>query len=276
VGGSVPGGRGGGRGGGQRGAQQGRGNGGRPQRDLSTMICNRCQQTGHSWRTCEAKVILPNAHAAHQVMPAMMGPPMPPPYAAMQAAPYTQQPMYHMPYGAPSQYSGHMTYAGPPRLGPPPSSQGELLNISLSVLSPNMHDANAVSWVVDSGASIHVVNDMSLLHNPRMHSHPVPLKLATTDGVGEIIATGSVCILNSRSEPLWIHQVHCVPSATLNLLSVSAAIRDGAVFHCDPKGAYTQLCGPLGWECTIVHDRGLYFLQHVLPSCKGREFSGWL
>ncbi len=72
--------------------------------------------------------------------------------------------------------------------------------------------------------------------------------------------------MNSKREPLWIHQVHCVPPASVNLLSVSAAIRDGAAFQCDPKGAYVKLCGPLGWECTIVNDRGLYCLQHVLPS----------
>lgn len=96
----------------------------------------------------------------------------------------------------------------------------------------------------------------------------MPLQIATSDGVGHFVGNGFVCFLNARQEALWIHNVHFVPSATANVLSMSAAIRDGASFQCHPKGACTKMLGPCGWECTIVHDRGLYFLQHVPPTAR--------
>jgi hypothetical protein len=37
-------------------------------------------------------------------------------------------------------------------------------------------------WLIDSGASVHIVNDYTLLQNPTVYSEPRPLQL-TTEGV---------------------------------------------------------------------------------------------
>jgi hypothetical protein len=81
---------------------------------------------------------------------------------------------------------------------PPPPGAGETMFVSLNVLTPTSHGACCTSWMIDSGASVHPVNDLSLLHNPVMHAQPLPLHLATSDAKGGIIASGSVCLVNAR------------------------------------------------------------------------------
>eukprot|EP00884_Botryococcus_braunii_P012552 jgi/Botrbrau1/21298/Bobra.0184s0011.1 len=122
--------------------------------------------------------------------------------------------------------------------------------ISLNVFTPTSHGAISSSWLVDSGASVHLVNDLSLLHNPVMHAQPLPLHLATSDAKGGIIASGSVCLVNAKREVMWLHNVQCVPSAHSNLLSVTGALQDGATFLTDNAGGYTALRGCWNW-CTV-------------------------
>jgi hypothetical protein len=107
--------------------------------------------------------------------------------------------------------------------------------ISLNVLTPTRVMPEARSFMVDSGATIHLVNDLSLLPSPTLHRSPIPLHMATSDATGQIIATGSLCLSSAEQQPLWLHNVHCVPSATANLISVTAAIRD-------------RQCGKLHWD----------------------------
>lgn len=137
--------------------------------------------------------------------------------------------------------------------------------ISLNVFTPTSHGAVSSSWLVDSGASVHLVNDLSLLHNPVLHAQPLPLHLATSDAKGGIIASGSVCLVNARQEVLWLHNVQCVPSAHSNLLSVTGAIQDGATFLTDHAGGYTALRGPNGWSEKISRSSGLFFVESVSP-----------
>ena len=106
---------------------------------------------------------------------------------------------------------------------------------------------------------MHIVNDLSLLHNPVMHGQPLPLHLATSDAKGGIIASGSVCLVNARHEVFWLHNVQCVPSAHTNLISVTGAIQDGASFLTDTAGGYTAMKGPEGWCGDITRARGLFF-----------------
>jgi hypothetical protein len=121
---------------------------------------------------------------------------------------------------------------------------------------------------VDSGATVHLVNDMNILQNPTVYSEPRTLQLATSEASGQIVASGSVCILNSEGHTLWIHNVQCVPMASTNLLSVSAGIRDGITFVPRENGAYHSMIGPMGWECRIVERYGLYVLTGVFPTSK--------
>jgi transposase InsO family protein len=106
---------------------------------------------------------------------------------------------------------------------------------------------------------------MDLLHYPTVHATPIPLHLATSDATGGIVATGSVCLLSPNNVPLWLHHVQCVPSAIFNILSVSAALRDGAVFSTDNVGAFTAVSGPNQWNTSVHAEKGLYFVHHVFP-----------
>jgi hypothetical protein len=106
---------------------------------------------------------------------------------------------------------------------------------------------------------------MDLLHSPTVHVTPIPLHLATSDATGGIVATGSVCLLSPNHVPFWLHHVQCVPSATFNILSVSAALRDGEVFSTNSLGAFTAVSGPNQWSTRVHAENGLYFVHNVFP-----------
>ena len=137
--------------------------------------------------------------------------------------------------------------------------------VSYNVLDTRVLKKSKHSWLVDSGASVHLVNNMSLLHAPTVHAQPTPLQLATSDATGGIVATGSVCLFTQQCVPLWLHHVQCVPSATTNILSVSAALRDGAQFLTDEVGAFTAVSGPNSWRAAISAENGLYYVHRATP-----------
>jgi hypothetical protein len=121
-------------------------------------------------------------------------------------------------------------------------------------------------WLIDSGASVHLVNDISLLQNMTVYDEPRALQLATTGANGGIVAAGSVCLLNSEGKPAWIHNVQCVPDASTNLLSVSAGIRDGLTFAVNDSGAYVRVEGQDGWSSRVQEMHGLYNMRGVYPT----------
>jgi hypothetical protein len=122
-------------------------------------------------------------------------------------------------------------------------------------------------WLIDSGASVHIVNDYTLLQNPTVYSEPRPLQLATEGVQSAITASGSVCIVNSEGKPLWLHNVQYVSDANTNLISVSSGIRDGIKFiPREDTGAYCAMQGPADWECRLHEKHGLYFLRGVYPT----------
>lgn len=47
-------------------------------------------------------------------------------------------------------------------------------------------------WMLENGASIHLVNDLSLLHNVTIYDTPRPLHMATPGAVGGIVASGDI------------------------------------------------------------------------------------
>ena len=79
---------------------------------------------------------------------------------------------------------------------------------------------------------------------PKTNNKPQPIFLATS-ALGGTVATGSLCLRNGN-KVVWLHGVHCDPSATQNLLSVSAAIALGFSFETNDRGEYVALHGPDG------------------------------
>jgi hypothetical protein len=158
----------------------------------------------------------------------------------------------------------------PEPCAPCPSINGNFAVISPVVTYNVFHSGSlqetSEEWLVDSGATVHLVNDFSLLHNPTMYSEPRKLQLATAEGMGTIIGSGSVCLLNGEGKSVWLHNVQCVPQAGSNLLSVSAGIRDGLSFTTNDFGAFLGMNGQGDWECRIVEQYGLYLLKGVYPT----------
>ena len=220
-------------------------------------VCKYCNKKGHYWRDCRKRhrdeETQRNVVAAVQQLQGMwtQGQPLmgglPPPAAQM----------------AHPQADAFPAWFQPPA-PPPPPPEGRHYAVSHNILDRTLGKAPMHSWLVDSGASVHLVNDPALLHNPTVHSKPIPLHLATSDATGSIIASGSVCVLSPQGIPFWIHHVQCVPSASTNILSVSAALRDGAVFHTDSVGAFVHVSGPNSWRVSVVAETGLYYIHHLV------------
>jgi hypothetical protein len=80
-------------------------------------------------------------------------------------------------------------------------------------------------WVVDSGASTHICNDVRLMQNLHWYSKPKGLNLAIGEHVAKRKACGSVCLLDELGNMCKIKDVEYVPTAVENLLSVSGAHR---------------------------------------------------
>jgi hypothetical protein len=101
-----------------------------------------------------------------------------------------------------------------------------------------------------------LTHNLEALHEPTLYPNPLPILLATS-AVGGTVAKGSIC-LKCQDRTLWVDNVHCDPSATQNLFSVSAAIALGFSFESNDRGEHVALHGPEGFFCRIVRDRGLY------------------
>lgn len=139
-------------------------------------------------------------------------------------------------------------------------------HVTHNVFSENVAHVQSEEWLIDSGASVHLTNDISLLQNVTIFAEARPLQLATAAAQGSIIGMGSVCLLNSEGRAAWIHNVQCVPDASSNLLSVSAAVRDGLNFVPKENGTYASVHGPDGWHCSVTERHGLFVMRGVYPT----------
>lgn len=102
----------------------------------------------------------------------------------------------------------------------------------------------ADTWIIDSGATISLMNQVEALHEPTVFAEPKPIYLAI-DAVGGTVATGAVCLSNGR-ECLWVYNAHCDPRATQNLLSMSRLVNQGCSFQTNEAGEPIAVMGPKG------------------------------
>ncbi len=55
-----------------------------------------------------------------------------------------------------------------------------------------------LAWMLDGGATIHLVNDISFLDNAVIYPKPRPLHVAVSNTLGEITGAGSMCLTDSQ------------------------------------------------------------------------------
>ena len=215
-----------------------------PAKEKKGPYCKRCRSAGHLQRDCPRQ-------KADQELQANVS------YIMAQMASMGWQPPEDPTAGAayPDSTSPNEAYEDDGDGWPDPSAPSEVHLAGPCAMSLPAAASPSRVWMVDSGASVHLISDLTMLHHPRMHSIPKPLHLATSDAVGGIIASGSLCLADARGRKLWLHNVQCAPAANMNLISVSAAIRDGCRFGTDPASAHIKVTGPHAWSSPVLLKR---------------------
>jgi transposase InsO family protein len=129
-------------------------------------------------------------------------------------------------------------------------------------LADSSDSGNLLSrWVVDSGASTHVCNDVRLMQNLHWYTKPKGLNLATGEHVAQRKACGSVCLVDELGNTCKLKDVEYVPSAVENLLSVSGAVADGLSFSNNSNGEVVSMsCSKTSFMTEVKKERGLYFV----------------
>jgi transposase InsO family protein len=123
-------------------------------------------------------------------------------------------------------------------------------------------------WVLDSGASRHITNDLSLLHKPRSLDEEVCITFGNMEQT-KATAVGDVALkgITGASVPLvWLTDVLFVPGASSNLLSVPQAVKKGVEFSFTADGCVVSKRGYTIAEA--YNNGGLYTLR-----CGERAFT---
>jgi transposase InsO family protein len=126
----------------------------------------------------------------------------------------------------------------------------------------NSSDSGELSsqWVIDSGASTHVCNDVRLMNNVHWYHTPKGLNLATGEHVAQRKACGTVCLEDKQGNICTLRDVEFVPTALENLISVSAGIADGVHFSNNSSGEVIHVCcQESSFQVKVTKERGLHF-----------------
>ena len=130
--------------------------------------------------------------------------------------------------------------------------------------STNQKNDDNNLWFFDTGATHHLTNNWSLLHNYRLLSQPLEVRFGD-NGIKVAIGKGEVHLSISNSKSVSIPNVYYVPGIIKNLLSVSEATANGTIieFHCNCAIIYHKL--PTGGTVKITCPKSgrLYPLQIV-------------
>jgi hypothetical protein len=120
------------------------------------------------------------------------------------------------------------------------------------------------AWVVDTGATSHICNDLKLMHDIHVYEIPKPLGLAAGQEKAVRRAQGKVWLSDGNGGRFCLTKVEYVPTATENLLSVSAAVEDGLMFYTSSKGEHVAAQSMAAdFTCGIQSLNNLYYLVTV-------------
>ena len=131
---------------------------------------------------------------------------------------------------------------------------------------------NGTCWIVDSGTTNHICNDIRIMSDVVYYKDSQPLGLAVTGNVAERKAKGKVVLEDAHGGTVTLRDVEFVPRATENLLSVSAAVSDGLRLQTNHGGEYVGLQSYSGnFACGIQKRERLYFLTGCFSKGKKHE-----
>mgnify|MGYP002775250692 FL=1 len=130
--------------------------------------------------------------------------------------------------------------------------------------STNQKNDDNNLWFFDTGATHHLTNNWSLLHNYRLLSQPLEVRFGD-NGMKVAIGKGEVHLSISHSKSVSIPNVYYVPGIIKNLLSVSEATANGTIieFHCNCAIIYHKLQTGGTVKITCPKSGRLYPLQMV-------------
>lgn len=152
---------------------------------------------------------------------------------------------------------------GPQQSGPPPpvagmAGTGAAGQASDSGIFPSR-------WVVDTGATSHVCNDIRLMTDVRWYPTPQPLNVATGEQASSRKACGKVVVVDVTGNQSVLSDVEYVPTALENLISVSAAVEYGFLFSVNQNGEIVRMQHKTeNFQSAVMKIQGLYF---VTPAC---------
>ncbi|CAD6975579.1 unnamed protein product [Tilletia controversa] len=196
------------------------GNGKKQERDTSRMRCFRCKELGHMKRDCPQR-----EHNGQR---------------------RTQD-----------TYQGHTHLVAP---------TGPFIGLSCGVTVDPAEEATVATvvaqentvWIIDSGATHHIVSDMSILTATRELHSPLQFGLATREGSMTSNVSGSVDIKTRDGKNIILTDVHHVGEARVNLLSAPVLIRKGWTVSLKHKESFLR-----NGELTLpVEERqGLFYIK---------------
>ena len=130
--------------------------------------------------------------------------------------------------------------------------------------STNQKNDDNNLWFFDTGATHHLTNNWSLLHNYRLLSQPLEVRFGD-NGIKVAIGKEEVHLSISHSKSVSIPNVYYVPGIIKNLLSVSEATANGTIieFHCNCAIIYHKLPTGRTVKITCPKSGRLYPLQMV-------------
>ncbi|CAD6955087.1 unnamed protein product, partial [Tilletia controversa] len=86
---------------------------------------------------------------------------------------------------------------------------------------------HTVVWIIDSGATHHIVGSEALLQNKKELEEPLRFGLATRTGSMSSSTVGAVAMVSEDGKAIVLEDVHHVRDARVNLLSANVLIRKG-------------------------------------------------
>jgi len=120
------------------------------------------------------------------------------------------------------------------------------------------------TWVVDSGASLHICNDITLFDEYVEFAKPIGLQ--TAGGKGQMLGVGKVWLIGMCPTVLCLKEVGYVPQSTHNLISMGKLFDEEYCFATNNRGEMFALTDKHG-QCIGAIERslstGLYCLKNV-------------